>query len=159
MLSLLAVFLFTLAAQTAQELPPPPPAIHLTAVEDDALRAAIAAWNSTRSVKTSPLVITRESLGIRPEVAPYLRLELLRRGIPAPLAEQLLRSLSERNSQRWSLESVALEGVTRLRFVDILFRGLDPKIRFDPALQNIDKMRSVTIPGTAGDSAIIFSYV
>ena len=148
-----------LATQAVNELPPPPPPRRLTAVEDAALRAAVVAWNSTRSAKTSPLVITQESFGIPPEVAPYLRLELLRRGIAAPLAEQLLTSLSERNSQSWSLESPALEGVTRLRFIDILYRGLDPKSRSDPTLQNMDKVRAVTVPGTAGDSAIIFAAV
>jgi len=156
---LLLPFAFALAAQVTKELPPPPPSIQATTMEDDALRAAVAGWNATRSVKTSPLVITRESFALSPEVAPYLRLELLRRGVPAALTEQLLTSLSERNVRSWSLESAALDGITRLRFVDILFRALDPKSRFDPALQNLDKVRAVTVPGTARESAIIFAAV
>lgn len=141
---------------TPLPVPPPPPPVRLTAGEDAALRPVVAAWLSKRAVPASPIVVVQESLPLYPQIGPTIRLELLRHGLQDSIAERLLQSLLRRNNQTGSLESAALEGATRLRFIDILLRGMDPKTSSDPALKNLGQVVAIAIPGTADDSAIVF---
>lgn len=72
------------------------------------------------------------------------------------MTDQLVEGLRERNRQSWLLQSPALETATRIRFIDILLRGMDPKTRSDPSLANLGMVRSISVPAASGDWAIVF---
>src|SRR5581483_5680095 len=146
--------LFAIAATV--QAPPPPPALRLSEAEDQAMRGVMKPWDAAKPIAGSPLVITVESLPVLDGVAAPIRLELRRRGVDAATTDSLIQSLLDRNPHPWSIESPSLAGATRLTFLDVLLKGMDARNANVRELANLGVVRAVAVPGTAGDSAIVF---
>ena len=152
-----AVALAIVLAQPAP--PPPPPALTLTAAEDAVLRPLVAKWSAARPFPASPLVVTVESFPYATLFEPALRLELLRHSVDATTTEALLESIRKRNAEVHAIEAAALAQTTRIRWFDILLKGMDKRTMDDPSLRNLGGVVALAVPGTSGDLGMVFYNV